>query len=245
VGGQAEFLPDLPGRPARNIVYVELANVPGRGRSPWDIALREALMECARDAGAATLFSEILWHLSGMLVVHAALDADPQMVADVIERAVTLAAERHATQLAESAQRDRERRQLEQALRAFLASVSSDDLGLFGVLSVVEDRWLGTFGWLAFLQIRVGARGQEEVTQTHNIFGNQRAAFPNLHVHDGQIAFSVSEFTEGLQDALRTAISDSEDQARHARTVRAQQAQMFQAFAAGLRRRFEPLSDSS
>jgi hypothetical protein len=244
VGGQVEFLPDIPGRPARNIVYLALANVPSRGRSPWDIVLRDALMECARDAGAGELFSEVQWYLSGMLVAHTALDADPQLVADVIERAVALSAQRHATQLAESTERDRERRLLEQALRAFVASTSSDEVGLFGDVNVVDDRWLGTFGWLAFLQIGVGSRGQEELTQTHDIFGNQRAAFPNLHVRDGQIAFSVSELTEEVQGALRTAIADSEEQARHVRTVRAQQAQAFQAFAVGFQRRFRPLPES-
>jgi hypothetical protein len=202
LGGQVEFLPDVPGRPARNIVYVVLANVPGRGRSPWDIGLRDALRECAHDAGAGGLFSEIQWYLSGMLVVHVALDADPQVVADVVERAVALAAERHAAQLAESVERERERQLLEGALRAFVVTASSEELGLFGEVTVVDDRWLGTFGWLAFVQIRGGGRDQEHLSQTHDIFGNQRAVFPELHVREGQIAFSVSELTEDLQDAF-------------------------------------------
>lgn len=157
---------------------------------------------------------------------------------------VTLAAERHAAQLAESAERERDREQLETALRALIASARSDELALFGEASVVNDQWLGTFGWLAFLQIRVGNRGQEELTQTHNIFGNHRTSFPNLHVHEGQVAFSVSELTEELADALRTAIADSEEQARHVRAVRAQQTRAFQAFAAGFQRRFGPLPES-
>ena len=244
IGTQVEFLPDVPGRPARNVIYVALANVPGRGRSPWDIALRDALMECARDAGSGAVFTEIQWYLSGMLLLHVALDADPEAVAGVVERAVALAAERHAAQLAESAERERDREQLETALRALIASARSDALALFGEASVVNDQWLGTFGWLAFLQIRVGNRGQEELTQTHNIFGNHRTSFPNLHVHEGQVAFSVSELTEELADALRTAIADSEDQARHVRAVRAQQTRAFQAFAAGFQRRFGPLPES-
>jgi hypothetical protein len=110
-------------------------------------------------------------------------------------------------------------------------------------VSVAKDDWLGTFGWLAFLSIRVGERGQEELTQTHNIFGNHRAVFPNLHVRDGQVAFSVSEITGELEEALRAAISDSEGQARHVRGVRARHTQAFQAFAAGFQRRFGPLPE--
>lgn len=184
------------------------------------------------------------WYLSGMLVVHVALDADPQVVANVVERAVALAAERHAAQLAESVDREHERQLLERALGAFVASASSEELGLFGEVAVVDDQWIGTFGWLVLLQIRVGDRGHEELTQTHDIFGNQRAAFPNLHVRDGQVAFSVSELTEELQDALRTTIADSEEQARHVRAVKARQTQAFQAFAAGFQRHFGPLPDS-
>ncbi len=244
LGGQVEFLPGVPGRSARNIVYMALANVPGRGRSPWDIALRDALTECARDAGAGGLFSEIQWYLSGILVVHVAPDADPHVVANVVERAVALAAERHTAQHAESVEREHERQQLERALGVFIASASSEELGLFGKVTVVDDQWLGTFGWLAFIQIRVGGHGQEELTQTHDIYGNQRAAFPELHVREGQIAFSVSELTEELQDALRTAIADSEEQARHVRAVRAQQTEAFQAFAAGFQNRVGPLPES-
>jgi hypothetical protein len=243
IGTQVELLPPVPGRPARNIVYLALANVPNRGRAPWGIALRNALAECARDVGPG-LFSEIHWSLSGMLVVHVALNADPQVVADVVERAVALAAERHATQLADSRDRERERRLLEKTLRAILASARSDDLGLFGEVSVVDDEWLGTFGWLAFLQVRTGERGQEELTQTHGIFGNQRAVFPNLHFRGDRIAFSVSEITPEFEEALRTAIADSEEQARHVRGARARQAQAFQDFASGFEHRFGPLPDA-
>jgi hypothetical protein len=179
-----------------------------------------------------------------MLVVYVALDADPQVVVNVVEHAVALAAERHAAQLAESVEREHERHLLERALGAFVASASNEELGLFGEVTVVDDEWLGTFGWLAFVQIRVGGRSQEELTQTHDIFGNQRAAFPELHVREGQIAFSVSELTEELRDALRTAIADSEGQARHVRTVRGQQTEAFQAFAAGFQHRVGPLPES-
>jgi hypothetical protein len=84
-------------------------------------------------------------------------------------------------------------------------------------VNVVDDEWLGTFGRLAFLQIGVGDRSQETLTPTYSIFGNQRSAFPNLHVRDGQLAFSVGELTLELEDALRTAIADSEEQAPHLR----------------------------
>jgi hypothetical protein len=245
IGAQVEFLPDVSGQPARNVIYLALANVPSRGRSPWDIALRDALMECARDAGSGGMFAEIMWAVSGMLVLYVALDADADAVADVVQRALTLAAERHAAQLVESADRERERQQLETALRTLITAARSDELALFGEASVVKDEWLGTFGWLAFLQIRVGGRGQEELTQTHDIFGNQRAVFPNLHVREGQIiGFSVSEITGELENALRTAIVDSEEQARHVRGVRTRQAEEFQAFATGFQRRFGPLPES-
>ena len=56
--------------------------------------------------------------------------------------------------------------------------------------------------------------------------------------------FSVSEVTDELEAALRTAIADSEEQALYVRGVRAKQAQEFQAFAAGFQRRFGPLPES-
>jgi hypothetical protein len=244
LGAHVEFLPDLPGRPARNVIRLALANVPSRGRSPWDISLRDALTECSRDAGHGGVFLEVHWAMSGTLVLEVALDADANVVADVAERAVKLAAERHQAQLAASAERERERQQLETELRALVASARSDDLALFGDVIVVVDEWLGTSGWLAFLEIYVGGRAQEELLQTHNIFGNQRAAFPNLHVRDGKVTFSVSAMTADLDHALRTAIADSEDQARHVRKIRTQQTQAFQTFTAGFQRHFGPLPES-
>jgi hypothetical protein len=243
IGAQVELLPDIPGRPPHTVICVALANVPARGRSPWDIALRDALMECAREAGSSGMFLEILWAVSGMLVLHVALDADSDTVAVVVERAVALAAERHDAQLAESAERERERQQLEITLNALIASARSDEAALFGEVNVMKDEWLGTFEWLAFLSVS-GDRGQEQLTQTHDIFGNQTAAFPNLHVRDGCVAFSVTEITSELDAALRSAISDSEEQALHVRGVRARQAKEFQTFAEGFQRHFGPLPES-
>jgi hypothetical protein len=243
IGTQVEFLAEVPGRPARNVIYVALANVPGRGRSPWDIALRDALAECARQADLGGLFLDSRWYLSGTLVVDVPVDADPGAVGDVLDHAVALAGERHAEQAAESAERELARQQLETALREFIDSAGGDRPALFGEVHVVNDRWLGTFGWLALLEVRVGGRGQEELTQTQDIFGNQSAAFPRLHVREGGLAFSISELTGELKDALRTAIARSEDQARHVREFRARQADAFQAFASEIHRRFGGLPE--
>jgi hypothetical protein len=225
------------------VIYVALANVPGRGRSPWDIALRDALAECARQADLGGLFLDSRWYLSGTLVVDVPFDADPGAVGDVLDHAVALAGERHAEQAAESAERELARQQLETALREFIESAGGDRPALFGEVHVVNDRWLGTFGWLALLEVRVGGRGQEELTQTQDIFGNQSAAFPRLHVREGGLAFSISELTCELKDALRTAIARSEDQARHVREFRARQADAFQAFASEIHRRFGGLPE--
>jgi hypothetical protein len=243
IGTQVEFLAEVPGRPARNVIYVALANVPRRGRSPWDVALRDALEECARQADTGGLVLDNQWYLSGTLVVHVPVDADPGIVGDVLERAVALAGERYAEQAAESGERELARQQLEIALREFIDSTQGNEPALFGAVQVVNDKWLGTFGWFALLEIRVGGRGQEELTQTQNIFGNQPAAFPRLHVRDGRLAFSISELTNELQDALRTAIADSEDQARHIREFRARQTDAFQAFASDIHRRFGRLPE--
>jgi hypothetical protein len=43
--------------------------------------------------------------------------------------------------------------------------------------------------------------------------------------------------------ALRTAIADSEEQARHVRAIRAQQTEAFQTFAAGFQRCVGPLPE--
>jgi hypothetical protein len=243
IGAQVEFVPDAPGQPGRNAIYLALANVPGRGRSPWDMVLRDALVECARDAGNGALFLDVTWWVSGTLAVQVALDADSRLVADVAERAVALAAERARSQRAASEQRERRRTTVEASLREVMTSACSDGLHLFGQALVVEDEGLGTAGWLALLPIRTETPAQLELTQTNGIFHNQLAAFPNLHVRERQIAFSIDEMTPELADALRTAISSSEDQARHVRAVRERQNQTFHAFAADLHERFGSLPD--
>lgn len=237
-GAQAHLLPGVPGRQARSIIHFALANVPGRGRSPWELVLRDALLECAREAGHGSMLLDAQWYLSGTLVAEVALETDPEVVGDVVQSAIVLAAKRHAAQQAESIERERLRQQLEAELRALIASARKDQIPLFGEVNVVNDEWLGTFGWLAFLQIRAGGPGGEELTQTQAIFGNAPAAFPNLHVRDGRLAFSISAMTSELESALQTAIENSQRQASHVRDFKARQAKTFQAMAASIEQRF-------
>jgi hypothetical protein len=243
LGAHVDLQKDVPGLPARHVVYLQLANVPNRGRPPWETLLGDALTECSRDAGAPGLLAESQWYISGFLILHVTLGHDGSLVGDVADRAVTLAAQRYGQQVSAAADRAKERNQLERALCALVHSARSDELGLFGDVSVVTDEWLGTGGFLAFLTINVGDRGREELNQTHDIFGNARAAFPNLHEREGHVVFSISELTSELDAALRTAIADSEAQARHVREHRARQARESNAFAAAIHTRFGPLPE--
>ena len=94
LGGQVELLPDLPGQPGRYRIVVQLANVPGRGRTAWENALNDAFSESAREAGIGPAMTTVDWYLNGMLLVHVKPDAGPDAVADVIEKAVALARKR-------------------------------------------------------------------------------------------------------------------------------------------------------
>jgi hypothetical protein len=204
--------------------------------------LGDALVEGASEAGVGGLFLQVQWYLSGTLVVHVPVDADAGVVGDLIERAVALASEHYRVQLAETADRERRRELVQTRLEALVVSARTDPT-LFGKVRVIDDQWLGTLGWLAALEIRAEGSGREELTQTHDIFANHRAAFQNLHVRDDEIAFSVSDITGEFEDALRSAIADAEQQARHVRKIRAQQAHAYQQFAAEFHGRFGPLPD--
>jgi len=125
----------VPRRPARSIVYLALGNVPGRGRSPWDIAVQEALIECARDAGEPPAGCSYRFSATSpaLSLCMSRLIAIPHWspISSTAGR-WALGAERHAVQVADSVKRDRERQQLEHALQVFVASASSDELSLFG-----------------------------------------------------------------------------------------------------------------
>lgn len=243
IGAQADFQPEVSGRAARAVLYIQLANIPERGRQPWDALLRNALAESAKEAQQPSLFADIQWFFSGLLLVHVDLESDADVVCDVVANALERAFQRCGAQQLEADARERDRQQLEVALGEIVDAARSDELGLFGDVRVVADEWLGTGGWLAFLDVQAGADGSQELTQTVDIFGNSRAVFPQLHVRDECVVFGVTQISPDLTAALRTAIPLSEEQASHVRSFREKQASTYKAFSANVRQRFGPLSD--
>jgi hypothetical protein len=238
IGAQTDFQPEVPGRPARCILYFQLANIPDRGRSPWDMLLRSSLAEAAKDAEQPSLLAHIQWFYSGLLLIHVDLSSDWAVVCDVVVAGVERAFQRHREQRVESDAREHQRQELETALGKIVHENRNDELGLFGSSRIVDDQWLGTGGWLAFIDVSPGAGGSEELTQTLGIFGNSRAAFPQLHVRDDCVVFSVTGITPTLTTALKIAVADSEEQARHLRSFREEQARAFHVFSTSLQQRF-------
>lgn len=243
LGGQVELLPDLPGRPGRYRIVVQLANVPGRGRAPWENALNDAFRECALEAGIGPELTAVDWYLNGMLVVRVTPGASPDAVIDVIEKAVALAGSRYAAASARTADQAAARERLQTDLRELVRSASSNDARLFDDASVVDDRWLGTFGWLALLKLRQPEGTFLDLSHLVARFSDKRADFPNVHVRDGQLAFSISAISSDFESALRGAIADSEELARHRRKIRTEQASAFQSFANGFQTRIPPLPE--
>lgn len=240
IGSEVELVPDIPGRTARSRIILRLANVPSRGRSPWGQVLHQALKDSESNAGLGRIFADIDWQANGVLLVQVPLEADARVVGDLIEWAIALAAERYAEQATRSAKQETERQELERALAQFVATTTDQDLGLFGQVSVVDAPSADTPRWVALIEICSETPFLEELAQTHRIFINKNAAFLKAEVHEQKLAFAIEELSVDLQDALATAIADSEDQARHVRSIRAAQAETFHAFQAAIQRRFSP-----
>lgn len=137
--------------------------------------------------------------------------------------------------------REQQRQQLEEDLCGIVSAARDDELALFGDVEVARDEWLATSEFVAFVEVHVGDRGQEELIQTHNIFGNHRNVFSKLQVLDGRIAFVVEEIDDELTGTLRAVIAGSEEQARDVRESRARQVKTHQAFAQNFETRFPPL----
>ncbi len=242
LGADTEFLAEVPGRAARCVLHMQLANVPGRGRRPWEALLRTALEDSAREAGRPGMFLDVAWWLFGWLRLHVELKSDPDVVADIVRGALQLAFERHRERLTDDARREEERARLEVAFRDLVHSARSD-LDPFGEVRVIKDEWLATNGWLVVLELREGAGGVAERVQVFKIFQDAARQLPHLHDRDGNIAFQAFALAEESEQALRTAIGLSEDQIRYLRDFRTTQARDFDEFAARIQRQFGSLPE--
>lgn len=155
-GAQADLIPEASAQPARTVLFLQLANVPGRGRPPWDAVLLQAItdgMRGIRTAQDEAAFLQAHWYYSGVLSVRLKLGADAASVIDVLDRAVADASTRYAEHAVESAVKERKREELEKWLRG-LFTCASEELTIFGEPSVVRDEWIGTLGLLAFIPVR-------------------------------------------------------------------------------------------
>jgi hypothetical protein len=120
-GGQTNRTLEAPGQPARNILYLQLANVPNRGRPPWEAVLQQAIADGMRGLGTEgddPIFLRAHWTYSGLLAVTLNLDADATVVADALEQAILVAGQRHAEFVADSEEKETRRRAVEERLRA-------------------------------------------------------------------------------------------------------------------------------
>jgi hypothetical protein len=75
-GAQADLIPEATGQPARTVLYLQLANVPARGRPPWEPILLQAVADELRKINTEQerqVFIRAFWHYSGVLAPFSAL----------------------------------------------------------------------------------------------------------------------------------------------------------------------------
>ncbi len=241
---QTVLLDEAPGRPARCVVYAQLANVPDRGRGPWPPILQRAVADAAGEADAEARILDAYWHYSGLLQLEADLGCDPNAVADIMLRAVEVAYERYVAQVIEKERRELQRQQVEKDFRDVIVA-KSDGLGIFADVRLeMDERW-GTNDWLVFLRLRVGEAGQHALLNCLDILRDALTVHGKVALVEDRIAFQVFELNDESKQQLTEALSRCEDQVRHLREHYALQQLAFQTFAAGIRDRFgEPVASA-
>jgi hypothetical protein len=247
IGAQADLLSEATGQPPRNMLYLQLANVPKRGRPPWDAVLEQAVgdaMRGRRTEQEEPIYLRSYWNYSGVLSVMFNLHADAALVIEILEGAVKVAAERYAEHLVETEEKEHTRKGLEQRLRAIITEASTEQ-AVFGEASVMRDEWLGTLGLIALIPIRANVAGGDplESYYVQQAFNGQRLHFPNFHQRGDSLAFGLNEITEEVEKAIRTAVANADTQVAHLRRIRLQQAQTHSQFAARIREHFGPLPE--
>jgi hypothetical protein len=227
------------------MLFLQLANVPGRGRPPWETVLLETLRDGMRGLKTVQdepVFQQAHWYYSGVLSVRLNLGADPAAVSRVLERAVADASTHYANHVLDSAEREAKRRQLEESLRGLMTEATIES-AIFGEANVVRDEWIGTLGLLAFIPVRASTAGADplESYYVQQAFSAHRPHLADLHLRDGNIVFAVNEMTEAVATAIRAAIANAGQQVAHLRRIRMEQARAHGEFATSIRERFGAL----
>jgi hypothetical protein len=246
-GGQTNMTLEAPGQPARNILYLQLANVPNRGRPPWEAVIQQAIGEGMR--GRRTdqdepIFLRAYWNYSGLLAVTLNLEADATVAADILEQAVLVAAHRYAMFVGDSNEKETRRRAIEERLRA-LFDETDQALAVFDEPKVLPDDWLGTLGFMAFLPIRAAAAGgdPQETYFAQNAFGDQRLQLPNFHWRNNSLAFTLTDLTDEMESAIRTSVANADQSVQRLRDVRTKQTLTHTRFAELIKERFGALPE--
>ncbi|MFZ1155703.1 MAG: hypothetical protein WAN93_12450 [Solirubrobacteraceae bacterium] len=240
-GSHTDLLPEVAGRGGRRVaVYLQLVNVPGRGRAPWGEVLQQALADSAQGSGAPGLFAHFGWDIEGMLELHIPLASDPDSLGLIVHRAVDLAVERYQERVIQTEYDEQERQEIEAAFDQLFVSARSD-LAFFSGVSIVRDDWMNTGGWIVFIHLKEGVAGGEEITQALDIFRDAARTLQKLHLREGCIAFQACELTEGIEREIRLAVERSEDQVRHLREIRATQGQTFKELFTSIQQQFGEL----
>jgi hypothetical protein len=243
VGAHSEMLNEVPGQGARRVaVYLQLVNVPARGRAPWNALLQQALTDSATEANGPGMFMHVSWDTTGMLELHVALGSDSQIVGATIRRALELAVARYETSVIEADQRRRDQLRIEAEFREIVLSARSD-LPFFHDVTVLPDRWMSTGGEVVFVHLNEAAATGEEISHAVDIFRDAARTLPKIHLRDGCIAFQACEISNETRRSIQAAVKLTEEQVRHVREIRARQGRDYIEFAAGIREQFGDLPD--
>lgn len=246
-GGQTNRTLEAPGQPPRNVLYLQLANVPNRGRPPWEAVLQQAIadgMRGRRTERDDPIFLRAYWNYSGLLAVTLNLDADATVVADVLEQVILVAAQRYAEFATDSDETETKRRAMEERLRAVFQE-ADQEIAVFGEPTVLPDDWLGTLSFMAFIPIRAAAAGgdPQETYFAQNAFGDHRLQLPNFHWRDNSLAFTLTDLTDEMEAAIRMSVANADQSVARLRDVRTKQTLAHTRFAERITERFGVLSE--
>jgi len=224
ITGAADLIPEMSAQPAHFVLSLQLANVPGRGRPPWDAVLLQAItdgMRGIRTVQSEPVFLRAQWCYSGVLSVRLKVDAHAAAVSGVLERAVAEAAMRLEEYVVESDEKELKRTELEEWLRELFGEASHEP-AIFGEVSVVRDEWIGTLGLLASIPVFASMAGGDPIESyhVHQAFGGQRPHLAHFHQRDSNIVFALNEISEPLGTAIRAAIANAGQQVAHLRRIR-------------------------
>ncbi len=201
----------MVGSGVADVVVVQLANLPGRGRDDWGVDMRAAIEKVTGKPDVAS--ADIIpagRTITGQLTLFVSRELDPEQTASCL----TLAVE-EATRLYNERREQAERRDAEaSAYAAAFSDIFAQHEGLFGAVRarpqmrqdgesvVIAVNYLGSL---------------DELSQIAEILRSHGGHLANTWQADGGLVFDAHELDATNRTALREALTAAEDQVLYTR----------------------------